>query len=278
MQNKKFAYRKHTASLCALFILSGAIISLPNSEANRFTLLGLLCACALTVILCISVAAVYKQSLLFKIPCLLLSVFVLAEVFYEFCSFISRALLPKTPTPVIFAVFGAVCIYLCIKPEAVFLKFSLLSFVFCLFLAVFFFLCTAKDFKLCNIYLYNVPSFSKLARQCAPYLLKITLPSFVLAVYIKESRPDFGKRDLTFGVLAGLTLSLACILNSVLIFGSNLAGRLIYPYSSAVSTVTFGRLFTRLDGFVYPLYFSACLVKACVCISVIKSQITNKKT
>ena len=68
-------------------------------------------------------------------------------------------------------------------------------------------------------------------------------------------------------MLLGIT-----ILNSVLLFGIEFSGVLDYPYSSAGSTVTFGNLFTRMDGFLYFVYLASCIVKCAVGIFVIKKS------
>ena len=108
-----------------------------------------------------------------------------------------------------------------------------------------------------------------------PYIKKVTLPCFLIGVFARDN--GFSKKTAVSGaVLGNLTLAF-CILNSLLLFGNKFAGRLDYPYAFAISTVTFGNLFCRLDGFAYFIYFASCLIKITLSVSIIKSITFNCK-
>ena len=67
------------------------------------------------------------------------------------------------------------------------------------------------------------------------------------------------------GAVTGFSILGICILNSILLFGAELSGELGFSYISAISTISIGRLFTRLDEFAYLLFFITCIIKITVC-------------
>lgn len=72
-----------------------------------------------------------------------------------------------------------------------------------------------------------------------------------------------------YGVTGGTTLLLVCFLHVLLLFGNDFGGRQTYPYAAAVSTITAGKLFFRMEGFAYMMYFSACALRVALCISLL---------
>ena len=76
---------------------------------------------------------------------------------------------------------------------------------------------------------------------------------------------------MLIGVSGGCGLSALVLLNSVMLFGAELAGKFDYPYSAAISTISVGYLFSRMDGFSYFLGFACALVRIGVCITTVKS-------
>ena len=76
---------------------------------------------------------------------------------------------------------------------------------------------------------------------------------------------------MLIGVSGGCGLAALVLLNSVMLFGAELAGKFDYPYSAAISTISVGYLFSRMDGFSYFLGFACTLVRIGVCITTVKS-------
>lgn len=259
-------FSRHFVALCTLFILGNAVINLPVKTANKFTFLGFLISFLISVVL---------WFLVFLIPLcktLLFSAFLLAfwaagDTFLEFLKFISATLLRDTAKfliaiPLIFTI-----VLFCLKSKTVIFKFSLISACFSVLAVIFFFIFTAKDFETRNIIIKTLPSVKNLYIQTMPYIKTVTLPSLLLVLFAKITK---NKKSTAFlGLLSGNILLASCILNSVLLFGSKFSGRLDFPYASAISTVTFGNLFTRMDGFAYFIYFASCVIKITVCVKII---------
>ncbi len=261
----KAEYKKHYIALCVLFVLGNGIISLPQKNADIFTFLGFLVSFLIFFLLLFLPINLKISSIL--------AVWVIGDTFIDFIKFISATLLKESPEILVVIPFILTLLAFCCAKKGAVLKFSLISAAISVTAIFFFFGFTASDFNIKNIIIKSVPDLKNLYSQTIPYLKKVTLPSFLLLVYSKIN--GFGKKTTLCGVALGNALLAFCILNSVLLFGSSFAGRLDFPYAFAISTVTFGNLFTRMDGFAYFIYFASCLIKITVSIEIIKATVRS---
>lgn len=268
MMEKANCSNKLFCAMCVLFVLGNTVITAPINNANKYNFLAFL----ISFILSIGVYFLFYYipfSRLFTAVIWLLSLFCVADTFITFIVFISDNLLPQT-TPILIAVsFALLIIYASFRGNAV-LKVSIISVFIIAFVFLVYFLSTAKDFNVKNIFIYNIPSFAELGNQLLPYVLSVALPTGILAVFARLN--GFSKKTGVLGIGIGFILLGICLLNTVLLFGIALSARLDYPYSSVGSTVTFGNLFTRLDGLLYFVYLVTSLVKCVVGILVIKKS------
>lgn len=287
-QNTRFF--THASVISALFILGNAVIILPTGNANEFTFLGYLAAAVLGFLLYLIVlpaakrlfcenAAIGKSKFLKAGLCLVYTftaIFALwcaADAFGNFISFINKVILPDTPIFFTAAIFTAVVAFFATRRQEDILKFFLIAFWFVLAIILFFFVATSFKFNLRNIFVFELPKMKTLISQAKPYFFNPLIPALLLPVYnvltFKNVRPGAAFT----GLASGLILLGLCIIGSILLFGAPLAGRLPYPYSSAISTVSIGRLFSRLDGFSYFIYFACALAKITVCLFVMFSSL-----
>ena len=263
-------FSRHFVALCSLFILGNAVITLPLQKADKFTFLGFLISFLIGIVLYF---IVFCLPLSKPVLCIafLISFWAAADTFLDILNFINKTLLEDSMRiliviPLIFTV-----IFLFIKGKTALFKFSLISFCFTVLAVVFFFIFTAKDFEIKNIIIKTLPSAKNLCFQSLPYFKIVTLPSLLLGFFAKQTKNT--RSSAFLGYIFGNIMLAACILNSVLLFGSNFSGRLSFPYASAISTVTFGSLFTRMDGFAYFIYFASCVIKITVCVNIIASTV-----
>lgn len=287
---KETVFSSHFSALTALFILGNSVMVLPVKGADEYSFLGYLIAIAIAFLLYFAVIPVanrlfadnksgnlraYKKILLTIIYLFtaVLAVLYAAETFLSFISFASTLLLKSYPKWVAVLIFLAVIAFFLLRRQEDFLKFTLLAFCFTAAVIVFFFIASVKNLNFNNIVILNIPNFKELLPQIKTYALNPVLPTLLMAVYgnivFKKARP----KDTFWGLGIGFTLLAMCILNSVLLFGAHFAAALDYPYASAVSTVTIGRLFTRLDGFSYFVYFASALAKIIVCLFITRSML-----
>ncbi len=260
-------FAPHFIFLSALFILGNSVIGLPYRGADKYTFLGFLLSFIVLNVLCLFVFTLdLSRPLLFL--AVLLSFWAGADAFLELLEFISQTLLRNTPKilillPLVFAV-----LVFAAASDLMLFKFSVLLGIFSVTAVIFFAFFTAKDFNADSIIIKSLPSGNVILTQTIPYLKSVTLPSLLLGFYAKTTKSP--KKFAFGGLFCGNLLLAVCILNSVLLFGSDFAGKLKYPYASAISTVTLGNLFTRMDGFAYLIFFASVIVKITVCIKIIR--------
>lgn len=269
LKTKPFSH--HFVWLSVLFILGSSIINLPANFTDKLTFLGFVIAFLLSLAV---VFAIYKFNFL-KYPILFLAIYFIGDTFIVFLQFISKTILKNSQNFWVLVIFLFALLYFCFRKSTEILNFSLVSGVACGLLLIFFFFATVKDFNLKNIYIYSFPTVKRLLRQTLPYVKTVTLPIAVLTLYAKQCKTS--KTVALSGVCIGNVLLLISIFNSILLFGADMAGELEYPYAMAISTVTFGNLFSRLDGFSYFIYFVTALIKITVCINVIKAEAKNTR-
>lgn len=289
---KQIVFFTHSVAACALFILGDAVIIMPQNAANKFTFLGFLISfvsgLALIAITApflnrifladtathritkkIILAIIYSLTALFALWCA-------GCTFKNFSAFANEVMLGEISKALAIIIFCAVVLYFSLHRQENILKFCLLAFWLVVAVAVFFFLACITRYNFRNAFIFNIPSYKELISQTKPYILNPLIPSLILPVYNSLVFKNKSSRAVLTGLTVGFAVLGICILNSILLFGTEFAGELAFPFSSAVSTVTVGRLFTRLDEFSYFVYFITSLIKITVSIYVLKSCL--KKT
>lgn len=263
------ATNKHFLCLTPLFILGNAVIAAPTHNADKFGFLAFLVSsllCLAVVFFCFFIPFNRVTAL----PLVVLSLYCGFDTLITFVEFISIDLLPKTPRFLIILPILILLCYIFLQRVGVVYKLSLITFWAVAGVILLFFLATAKDFNPENIFIYELPNFNTVWQQTLPFIKSIVLPSVLIAFFAKSE--GFKKGVTLLGVGVGCVAFGICILNSVLLFGIDFAGELAYPYSVAGSTVTFGYLFTRMDGLLYFVYLISCVIKCTVAIEIIKKS------
>lgn len=281
--NEKISFRWHTVAQSAIFVLGNAVIAMPTKNADEFTviafLLSLLLLCGIWFVMSFLSSFLLKiktSDAVFKkiigvtalISLAVFGLFCAAVTFTETVDFVAKVILPRSPKFFVAVLFGITVIYFAFKRQENVLKFSLVSFALIAIVILFFFIAAADKYDLRNIFIFRLPTFKEIGTQIKPYIINPVLPVLLLPVYYIFTFGEKCTRTGFCGILVGTVLLALCILMPVLLFGTALAGRLEFPFSSAVSTVTVGRLFTRLDVFSYFVYFACSLIKITVCLFV----------
>ena len=291
MKNEK-SFGFHPASLTALFILGNSVIIFPQKNANEYSFLAYIISAIAAVVIYILFSPLvrklflnqqgknlkpYKKILLLilYLAVAALSLSVATETFIDFSYFGFKVILNDLTPILSFLCFFAVILFFAFKRQENFLKFCFLAFFFIAAVIVIFFLLCIKDYRIQNIFIFALPSYKTLFSQIKDYALNPTAAVLLIAVYETGVFGKIRKKASVYGIILGFALLGLCLLNSLLLFGSNLAALLDYPYASAISTVTVGRLFTRLDGFSYFVYFTSCLTKITVCVFIIRYILKN---
>lgn len=275
-------YNKHIASLAAIFVLGDGVIVLPSSDSGDYSLLGFFAGAASAVLLYFAAVLLTnrlvckpRKSPALRLFSVVLSILAAAYALYNAglafirCTdFADKILLPETSEFLIAAVFIIAAVYLATRRREVILKLALIAVIISAAAILVFFLLSSADFKAENIAFHEAPSLKGLINSAKPYFINVALPALLIPVY---SRLLMGKSRVCApfaGLATGLATELICLLESLLLFGAPLAVRLSFPLAAAVSTVTVGPLFTRMDGIVYCLFFVTALIKTAVCMKL----------
>lgn len=285
---KENTFYPHTAALGALFFLGNGIIYLPDVSANEYTLLAfLVCSAAFLILLSAllpAITAVFCGSprrlparLITAVILLLtavLSLHCLSSAFTSFTDLACKVMLKPTLKPLVIITFSAVCLFFIFKRPESLLKFSLTAFCFTAALVLFFFLASIGNYSLKSIFIFEFPNFNLLLHQARSYVLNPFAEALLIPVYTALAFGKIKKSPLFAGVGTGLILFILCLSGPLLLFGASLSGKLDFPYSSAISTVSFGTLFTRMDGLSYFIYSICVIVKistsAFICFACLK--------
>lgn len=284
-QNTRFF--THTVAIWSLFIMGNAIINMPFKNSNEYTFSGLIAAGISGVFLYLITLPIAKK--LFRDDCckdkpllikilsgiaylalLIFSLFCASDAFIDFVNFIKAIVLKDSSMFFIILIFLAVIFFFSLRRQEDILKFFLIAFWFVLAIVIFFFIATSFKFEFRNIFIFKLPELGELFEQSKPYILNPVIPSVLLPFYNVGVFKNPKIKSGMIGYILGCILLAVCVIGTVLLFGSNFSGILSYPYSMAISTVSIGRLFTRLDGFSYFVYFTTALAKITVCIFVAK--------
>lgn len=273
---------KHIICLLGIFILGEAVIVAPYKNADSLNILALFLACAAAAVgvffITPLLSRVFSEKRERKNPiakaivtfCLciaiIFSLFLAAKAFVRLNAFVCEVMLIKTPRFITALCLAVLAVVAVIGSKEYIFKFSLITtFVSALIILVLFVL-SAPRFEVRNIIPYTyLPSYNLLG-QTTEYLLKAFLPCVIAVVYICSTHESPKGSILCDGVLLGGIMLLLCVANSILIFGASESAEMQYPYSDAVSLVTLGELFSRMDGLSYLLIFISSVTKIIVCL------------
>lgn len=284
--NRTVTYKKHFVAVASLFILGDALIGMPYKSADDKTLIGFAIAAVITILLYLAIVPVVGGfirnkisnnsgiivkifgALLFTAICLY-ALWIGSLNMKHFIRFVKVDLLQNTADFYIALVMVIVIAALAGKKKEIFLKFSLISFWLTTAIILVFMAFSADQFDFRNILVFKVPSFKEIFNQTMSYLPNLVFPSLLIPIYqaVVLKRAKLGESMLGLGV--GLVLLNFCIVNSVLIFGPQFAAKLDYPYAYAISTVTIGRIFKRMDSFAYLIYYLTSAARMTMCVDIV---------
>ena len=269
--------------MAALFTMGSAVISAPYRGSDGYAAIGFTVAFA-TALFCFSGLApavnyVYKcrsadcvyRKTIFGIIYFFTAALIFADAIFSFnvfCDFVSRNIIEKTPKPIIALIFAAVIYFASINRDGTMLKFSLFSAVIsaAVIIVFFFFLVPRFNFE----YLFPVGKVSTAGvfSQTVSYFFRVFLPAFPLLLYPCLCGGEKG--SVITGLAVGGVITAVTMCCGILIFGAEMAADMNYAYADAISTVSIGYLFTRMDGFSYFVFFATSLVKICICVELIE--------
>jgi len=271
---KKTRFYTHTEALTALFVLGQAEIFINSKN----TVLGFLTA-FLSGVAVIAVssfitkkASNIKNAPLKKTVCTILlfsvcvySAFCFSKAFLFFLKFSKAIILKEASYFSLGIIFSAVLLYFSFKRQEDILKFSIIAIWGVLGITVIFAVLLFPSFNAENLVILPF-DLNGIGETASHYLKSAFLPCVLLGFYENEV---FGKAKtgaLIKGLLLGGALLGFCVICPILIFGNVFSQISEYPFSLAISTVQFGKLFSRLDMLSFLMLFISALIKCAVCL------------
>ena len=259
MNNKK-AFSLHFVCLISVFLLGNLIITMHGFSI--FTALALPIGCLLLFFPISFLTKKAKSANCFfrYFVCIIFisfSLFIAANCAKDFILFAKAQILPECHKWLLSLVFSVV-LYAFIKlSNRAALKFALLSFFAISFILTLFFVLSLKGFQAENPMQIKADAVS---------VIKVILPLSVPIVYLISSGFPVRPAKVFSGAVLGAGLLTIAFLNAALIFGRNAIADMHFPYADAVSTVSVGSLFTRMDGFAYFIFFFCTCLKSGISI------------
>lgn len=266
------------SSLClvSLFFVGNAVINLPFGYGCNAALLGFITAflLCLPLILLFSKTSLKKEkaplSVAFSLIFVLYSLFCGIVTFRNYVTFSDRIILPEIgsffPTLLFLFLLWLICKG---KKEAV-LKLALISAILVFSLVIILCLLSLDSMSLTALLPKNPPSLKETGYQTLSFVSMSFIEGVVLMGFINSEN----KKAIMKGYFTGAAILLIILLQCISVFGYSLTARLDYPYAFAMSIITFGDKFSRMEGFSYLLYFSCTLIKTAVCLISARDSLT----
>lgn len=276
MKNENF--KLHNAATSALYILGGNVINLRFLKSGNPLLCFLCYAAAFTVtftVLFYTLKRVKRAENKFEFICVfavLLSVifivclFEITISFTDFFKFIKTVILPQNSGFLIFlctALFIAAITRFC---EKAFLKYCLLTFFISAAFIIILFAAGISRFDL------SLLEFSALKNEgYGKTVLSACLSAIPFTFYVFSNSNKTGR--IYLGSVTGYLMLFICFLQSVLTL--SFKSDLNFSYIKAVSVISSGSLFTRLDGIAFFVIAVAVTVKITVCAKSVILTLKN---
>lgn len=276
-------YYLHIFSVLCLTVLGEALIYVPYKTANVYSFLGFALAAVLGIlfIFLLSVLLPQKETItskkgvkrsflniilvLLAFGCILSALLSLKA----FLDFSAQVLLPRAHQFIPFFIIVLTLLFFGYVKSSAILKFSLISALPVLIIIFILFILCIPSMKLINISVFTLPPLTDLIKSAYPYFIRVFLTAAPAIIFAKSLSGNIKKGSIILGAAFGALLLSLIFLQSMLILGTGV-NSFDFPYISAIGTLTFGNLFTRLDGFVYFLFFVCALIKSAVSIHAAK--------
>ncbi len=262
-------YSAHIFAICALFVLGNTIVTIPFYKLGILSLtLTVIFLTVLLLVVELLLKAAKKNKIVFYVTSIaicVIAVFGAIDTILALVDFLKAVMLPKTNAvllmiPILLIVFA----FLASSNDAV-CKFGLIVSLICgLVIAV----CFIGGIKIFDFSAVKQISQSELK---AGQIIMMLLPAAVLPIFAREENCNI--KIAMGGTVTGVAVLCLCFCQIVFTLGGH--SNVEFPYLKAVSVISSGSLFTRLDGLVYFLFYVTCLIKITVCIKAFKKLITR---
>ncbi len=255
-------YTLHILAASVLFTLGNAIILMPAFNLLELSLLLVLSLAAMCLVYFLLKLG-QKSKVIFYIEAVLVvaaAVYGAIVTFLDYILFLKAEQIPQSQVVWLVVVFAAVCTYFATRHISAIYKYCLFAVVLVVLIML---VCIVGGIKVFDYDNFGQGKWNSLS--FVKNYLSFFLPIIVLPLWVKPYNQSL--KPLAFGVTGGFLLLGITTLQTVLTLGENF--NVSYPYLKAVSVISSGSLFTRLDGLVWFLFFVSSVVKITICIKTV---------
>ena len=250
-------YSPHIFCICVLFILGNTVITLPfyNSGIVAF-LVGAVLSLVLLFISILMINWGQKYKVVFYVYAFAVCVAAIYGVittFLDYLLFLKSIQMPKTNIYLLSIILLGIVLFFTSNSISAIYKYGLFTAIICGLIIIICFLSGIKNFDF---------SLLKTTSLTHNFSIKYFLPIIVLPSFTQLQKHNI--KYVFSGVLTAFLVLILCFFQTTFTIGAD--SNTVYPYLRAVSVISSGSLFTRLDGLVYFLFFVCAVIKICVCI------------
>lgn len=273
-------YFKNKIFLLSIFVLGNTLIIFPKEIGIETAIYSLLLSLVPTIFIAYNFIKIgekpYQIHVIFMwlIAGFCILVFVLTA--RDYISFVDTIRLPKTPRLIISTVFILLSILLGLVKKRILYLFSIFTFIITSIILITVFLFSLNELNFSALKVDEI-NFKTLIRQTLTFFIHSFGQLIIPAFFFRELAFRQDKKIYIWGLVFGFLLMLIYVLNIMLVLGSSTASAVNYPYATLTSIVSFGRNFSRLDGFTYYVYFYSSLIKCAITVNVFVSSIKKNK-
>lgn len=274
---EKYSYKIHTIACVALFTAGNAAIMQPFYSKSNLAVF-LLTALFSFLFALLSVAAVnfaFKESdSLFRkiLRYIIAAAAVLAAIYgafstvLDYVTFVGKAQLPQMYTALIaVAMLGFSAVFIKVSHTAI-LKYCLFMAALSVAVVLLLFAVSVKLFDF-NTVTFDMSLSGSNVIKAIKYFLKYFSPVLAAVLFAALANKKTKTADILGGLGVGFLILLITAVQSIFVLGNS--GGYEFSYLYAVSVFSSGSLFSRLDGFVYFLFFAVSTVKIAVCVKLL---------
>lgn len=285
---------KISSFLISVFLIGGGLLEVGREDVGDILASGaaLILACLLIGAAAPAANAVFREKnvrdeksvakrislFVFGIFASVAAIFVAVGTARDFSTLASNVLLLRAPSVLVLILFLLFCGYLASKGGEVIKKFAFISMLVLGSGAILLLLLSLPQLSPGNAAPTDELRFDLSA--VISRLLKVFIPVCVAVVFLACERRQDEKlaiypRCAVAGILIGSAVLSICRLNVLLLFGKDFAQTEALPYAAAVSTISAGKLFLRMEGLSYLMYFLSTAVRATVSIGTVAAILSK---
>lgn len=258
---KRINYLLPRISLIALFIIGNTVINLPFGNGINASLLGFVAAFIISIPLIVAFANYVPNNTFSVLLFCFYAIFCGIVTLRNYVTFSEKIILPEISSFFPTLLFLALLWLICREKQQVILKLSLIFGAVILILTILLFAFSLDNMSIKAIIPQGSITIKDTLFQGISYFGMSIAQSIVISGLFKSD-----KKEMLSGYATAFSFLLICLIQCLATFGYTLITQLNYPYSAAMSVISFGDKFSRMEGFSYMLYFSCTLIKTAVCI------------